>query len=121
VTESHLSVMVERRLYRVPFPRDILRRDQIAIKPTKVVALGVLEARLIQKPGERKARVEVRLDDSVETRRQLVEEKISHMLNPRVARDLRENAVLWTRALDQALVHLQEEKDYDPAFKRAAP
>lgn len=109
--QSDLRVQIAGRTYRVPFPRDILRKDPVEVKPTKVVALGVLEARLLPIQRGRAPRVELRLDDSNEARRELIEEMVGRMMDARAPNEVRDSAVSWTRALEQALVLVQGEAE----------
>lgn len=115
--QANLKVRIAGRYYTVPFPRDILRKDPIELKPTKVVALGVLEARLLPIQRGRAPRVEVRLDDSNETRRRLIEDMIAKMMDARTSVEAREAAVSWTRALEQALVQVQGENERKRMYK----
>lgn len=115
--QPDLRVKVAGRTYRVPFPRDILRKDPIEVKPTKVVALGVLEARLLPIQRGRAPRVEVRLDDSNEARRELIEEMIGRMMDSKATVEVRDSAVSWTRALEQALVLVQGEAEKRRTYK----
>ena len=115
--QSQLRVKIAGRTYHVPFPRDILRKDPIEVKPTKVVALGVLEARLLPIQRGRAQRVEVRLDDSNEARRHLIEDMIGRMMDANAALVVRDSAISWTRALEQALVLVQGEAERKPTYK----
>lgn len=115
--QANLKVRIAGRYYTVPFPRDILRKDPIELKPTKVVALGVLEARLLPIQRGRAPRVEVRLDDSNETRRRLIEDMIAKMMDAKTSVEAREAAVSWTRALEQALVQVQGENERKRTYK----
>lgn len=114
--QTHLRVTVNGRNYTVPFPRNILRLDPITIKPRKMVSIGILEVKLSQPPGK-PASVSVTLDDSVAARRKLVEDLIGKMMDPNVPVSIRDNVVQWTRALDQALVDIQESQDVKPSYK----
>ena len=115
--QANLKVRIAGRHYYVPFPRDILRKDPVELKPTKVVALGILEARLLPIQRGRAPRVEVRLDDSNETRRRLIEDMIAKMMDARTSVEAREAAVSWTRALEQALVQVQGENERKRTYK----
>lgn len=115
--QDKLKIVVNGRSYRVAFPRDILRRDPIAIKPGKIASIGALEAKLVPNAGKPGFKIEVTLDDGIETRRQLVQDMISRMMDPDAAPSQRENAVTWTRALEQALVQIQGSNETKPAFK----
>ena len=116
--ESSLAVVVEGRVLRVPFPRNVLRLDEIRVRSGHVVPIGVLDVSVTRAPGERRPQVQVDLDTSKPTRRRLVEEQIQHMLDPRVDTEQRESAISWTAALDQALVDVQSDPDLKPAYKR---
>lgn len=116
--QPQLRVKIAGHTYLVPFPRDILRKDPIEVKPTKVVALGVLEARLLPIQRGRAQRVEVRLDDSNEARRHLIEDLIARMMDAKAPLLMRDSAVSWTRALEQALVQVQGETEHKSTFKK---
>lgn len=115
--QPQLRVRIAGRVYLVPFPRDILRKDPVEVRPTKVVALGVLEARLLPIQRGRAPRVEVRLDDSNATRRRLIEDMIAKMMDAKTSVEVREATVSWTRALEQALVLVQGENERKRSYK----
>lgn len=115
--QGNLRIRIAGRYYYVPFPRDILRKDPVEVRPTKVVALGVLEARLLPIQRGRAPRVEVRLDDSNEARRRLIEDMIAKMMDAKTSVEAREAAVSWTRALEQALVLVQGENERKRNYK----
>ena len=118
--QEKLKVVIEGRAYSVPFPRDILRLPILTIKPKKVVALGVVDVTLTtRKPGQ-PVMVKVRLDDSVEARRQLVQTEIRTMMDPYVPAEERSSSVAWTRALEETLSEVVTESQRGPAF-RAVP
>ncbi|MDE2293382.1 MAG: hypothetical protein KGL53_14975 [Elusimicrobia bacterium] len=112
-----LTVRIAGRNFKVPFPRDILRKDPVEVRPTKVVALGVLEARLLPIERGRAPRIDVHLDDSNDARRHLLEDMISMMMDPKATSDERDSAVSWTRALEQALQQVQAEPAEHPTYK----
>ena len=60
--QATLKVRVEDATYRLPFPRDILRKQAYDIKPKKIIAIGVFEA-MVQPalPGQRPT-IKVRLE-----------------------------------------------------------
>lgn len=118
--QPDLKVVIEGRSYRVPFPREMLRKPAFVLKPTKIVAVGVVEASLSERLPGRAPAVKVRLDDSVAARRSLVQELIRAQMNPDVPAARRASAIAWTRALEQALSDLVTESQREPAF-RAAP
>ncbi|MBI3298300.1 MAG: hypothetical protein HYZ75_09065 [Elusimicrobia bacterium] len=115
--QANLHVKIAGRSYAVPFPRDILRKDPLEVKPTKVIALGVLEARLLPIKRGHEARVEVRLDDSNKARRHLIEDMIDRMMDAKASLEVRDAAVSWTRALEQALVLVQGEAERKATYK----
>lgn len=115
--QANLRVRIAGRHYYVPFPRDILRKDPVEVRPTKVVALGVVEARLLPIMRGRAPRVEIRLDDSNETRRRLIEDMIAKMMDAKTSHEVREATVSWTRALEQALVLVQGENERKRSYK----
>lgn len=117
--QASLKIRIEGRTYRVPFPREILRANAVTIKPRKIAALGVLEARLSKALPGRPARIDLRLDDSVDARRNLVEGLIRSMMDPDVSVEKRENAISWIRALDQSLLDLLSESERKPLYKLA--
>jgi hypothetical protein len=114
---EHLRVRIQGRNYLVAFPREILRLDAFTVKPTEVVPLGILEARLLPMEKGRSASVAIRFDSSVGARRRLVEDSIHAMQDPKMSSDVQASLLTWTKALSQALVRVQEETDRPPAFK----
>lgn len=117
--QKNMKVRIEGRTYSVAFPRDLLRKSGIKVKPTKVVPIGVLEA-VIPKPlPGRKPQLRIRLDDSVAARRQLVQDLIHDMMDPNAPTDQRLSAISWTRALDQTLVEVLAEQERGPLYKAA--
>lgn len=104
-----LDIRVERTDYRVPFPRDILRRQAMTLKPGKIVSLGILEARLIAPLPGQEPSVKIRLDDDAPARRKLVEETIKIMMDPAAPQAERDHAVTWSRALQNSLLEIEAE------------
>ncbi|MBI4346719.1 MAG: hypothetical protein HY553_07675 [Elusimicrobia bacterium] len=117
ITERTLGIVIENRALRVPFPRDVLRKDVFVVKREHVVPIGILEVEAEREPGERRMKVKVRLDDSRNARRRLVQDKIASMMDARVPADQREEAVNWTAALDQALVTVESDPDIRAPYK----
>ncbi|MFA6029293.1 MAG: hypothetical protein WC969_05530 [Elusimicrobiota bacterium] len=115
--QPQLRVVVQGRSYRVPFPRDILRLDELDVRPKRVVPLGVLEIQLLPYERGERPKVIVRFDASVATRRLLVEEVIGMMMDPKVPQDMRDSAISWARSLEQALLRVQGERERLPAYK----
>ncbi len=118
-SQSLLKVRVEGHTYRVPFPRELLRKGAIVVKPTKIVPLGVLVAEVQQPLPGRRPVVQLRLDDSVAARRDLVQTLIRAMMDPNAPADMRMSAISWTRALDQTLVDVLAEPEREPLYKTA--
>jgi len=115
--EARMRVKIDGRSYRVPFPRSVLRLRPIDVPPTKIVAIGILEARLL--PIERGQRpiIKVRLDDSIQARRELIESVINKQMNPKTPPNIRDSTITWTRALEQALIRLLGEEERKRRFK----
>jgi hypothetical protein len=114
-----LSVRVEGKTYWTQFPREMLRIETVEVKPARIVALGVLEIKLLPASRKETQKMVIHFDRGVETRRKLVQDVISSMMDPKAPPEARESAVTWTRALEQALAKLQAEAQEGPAIKRA--
>lgn len=114
--QERLKVVMEGRTYYAAFPRDIMRKAPLDIRPTHLYALGMLEARLVRFPG-REPELRVRLDDSVQARRSLVQNVIRTMMDPKATNDDRQSAVAWTRALEAQLSEIVTESDRGPAYR----
>lgn len=119
--KSYMRIRIAGRSYRVPFPREILRAEAVTLKPARIVPIGVLEARLIPGDRGRKPEVLIRLDDSITARREIIEDVISGMMDPKTPSDLRESSITWTRALEVALLSVQQEERARPDYKPAGP
>lgn len=117
--QRRLKVEIAGRTFSVPFPREILRKEAIEARPTHLVPLGVLEARLLPPEKGKRPRVEVTFDDSLQTRRQLVEDVIDKMIDPKVSVETRFAATSWARALENALLAIQSEEQGGSAYKKA--
>jgi len=119
--KNTLTVRLGHDAWRVPFPREILRKAPLDVKPTRLVPIGVLEVRFVPiKKGEA-GKILIHLDDSVSARRGLVEEMVNKMMDPKADIDVRRSAISWTRALEQALVLLQSEQPTTPGYKPSGP
>lgn len=116
---STVKARIEGRLYEAPFPRELLRKSNIEIKPKKILSLGVFEARVSDALPGQKPVLRVRLDDSVATRRQLVSQVIHNMMDPAISSKMRESAVAWSRALENSLLELLSESERTPLYKPA--
>jgi hypothetical protein len=115
-SDPELTIRIEDRVYRAPFPRELMRPTFDA-RARKVVVLGVLEARVMSAlPGQR-PQVRVRLDDSATTRRQLVQSMIRTMMDPNQPAAARDSAVAWSRALQEALVSVLAEETRRPLYQ----
>ena len=115
--QDRLKAVIEGHAYQIPFPREILRKPAFLVKPTKIVAIGTLEVEITARRPGRDPAVKVRLDDSVETRRQLVQSKIRTMMDPNAPENDRETALAWTRALEETLSQVLSESQREPAFR----
>lgn len=115
--EARMRVNIDGRSYRVPFPRSVLRLRPIDVPPTKIVAIGILEARLLPIERGKRPIIQVRLDDSTAARRKLIESIIEKQMDPKSEPNIRESTITWTRALEQALIHLLREEEDKRRFK----
>lgn len=114
-----MTVDIEGRRYRLPFPRDMLRLDSYTIKPKKILALGVIEARVLPALPGRPPEIRVRLDDSVKARRQVVQDTIRAMMDPNRSLDARESAISWNQGLQNSLLEILSEDDRRPLYTPA--
>jgi len=112
-----LKVRIRGKTYTLRFPPDVLRKPKMDIRPKKIVSIGVFEVRLQQALPGQPPLVKVRLDDSVDTRRKIVQDIIHQMMDPQTNLDTRESAVAWSRALQNTLMELVAEVDRAPLFK----
>lgn len=115
--DQYLTVEIIDRKFRVPFPRDILRKPPMDVRPTKLAPIGILEVKLLPIKKGRRPKIIVRLDDSIAARRSLVEDMIRKMMDPQVKPRIRSSTVSWTRALEQALVKIQGEEEATLSYK----
>jgi hypothetical protein len=116
---AQMTVDAEGRAYRLPFPRDLLRQSVYRVRPSKILPMGILEARVLPALPGQKPTARVRLDDSVSARRTVVQELIRDMMDPRKPSETRESAIAWSRALQNSLMELLAEEDPRPAYKPA--
>jgi len=119
--QDQLTVSVEGRTYHAPFPRGIERKAVVVVKPSKIMALGIMEVRLERALPGKSAGVKVWLYDSTAARRKLLEDTIHSMMDPDAPSAYRNNAIQWTQALDQSLVELTEEPARTPLYKSGTP
>lgn len=115
-----LKVSVAGHSYKVPFPRDILRKEALEIRPTRIVSLGIVRVELLDHLPGRAPTVRVWLDDSVQARRDLLQNEIHAMMDPNAPAEERSAALAWTRAIDESLSDLLTEADRRAPF-RAVP
>ena len=114
-----MSVVIEDRTYTLPFPRDLLRQHSYEIKPGKITPIGSFEAKVMPALPGQKPTIRVRLDDSTQARRNVVQTIIHDMMDPRKATDVRESALAWSRALQISLMDLLSEDEQRQIFKPA--
>lgn len=119
--QATMKIKIDDRTYRATFPRDVVRKAAIKIKPGKIVSLGILEVRLSPTLPGREPAINVWFDDTLAARRQLVEQAIHAMMDTEAPFAYRENAVAWIKALDITLVDLATEAEQAPLYKRANP
>lgn len=114
-----MTVVIEGRSYMLPFPRDLLRQHAYEIKPGKITSMGTLEAKVMPALPGQKPTVRVRLDDSPQARRNVVQSAIRDMMDPRKSLEVRESALAWSRALQISLMDLLAEEEQRPLYKPA--
>jgi hypothetical protein len=114
-----MNVVIEGRTYTLPFPRELLRQHAYEIKPGKITSMGSLEATVMPALPGQKPTVRVRLDDSTQARRSVVQTTIRDMMDPRKPVEVREAAFAWSRALQNSLMELLAEEQQRPLYKPA--
>ena len=114
-----MKVVIEGRTYRLPFPRELLRLDAFDIKPSKIRALGILEAKVLPALPGRDPEIRVRLDDSAAARRAIVQDMIHEMMDPARKLETRESAISWSRGLQNSLMEILSEEDRRPMYQPA--
>lgn len=114
-----MKVVIEGRAYTLPFPRDLLRQHAYGIKPGKITALGSLEAKVMPALPGKKPTVRMRLDDSPQARRNVVQSSIRDMMDPRKSTEVRESMIAWSRALQNSLMELLAEDEQRQLYKPA--
>ncbi|MFI5347150.1 MAG: hypothetical protein ACHQ51_12325 [Elusimicrobiota bacterium] len=117
--QEMMKVVIEGRTYRLPFPRELLRLEPYKVKASKIVTLGVVEARVLPALPGRKPEIRVRLDDSAATRRAVVQDMIREMMDPNRPIDARQSAISWSRALQNSLLDILSEQEKAPMYKPA--
>jgi len=117
--QESMKVVIDGRAYRLPFPRDLLRLSPFTVKASKIAAMGILECRVLPAlPGQR-PQIRVRLDDSVAARREVVQDTIRDMMDPRLPAETRESAISWSRALQNSLMEILSEEEKRTPYKPA--
>lgn len=114
-----MKVVIEGRAYVLPFPRDLLRQHAYEIKPGKITAMGSLEATVMPALPGQKPTIRVRLDDSTQARRDVVQNTIRDMMDPRKPSEVRESSIAWSRALQNSLMELLAEEQSRQLYKPA--
>jgi hypothetical protein len=117
--QADMNVVIEGRNYRLPFPRDLLRQHAYEIKPGKITAMGVLEGKVMPALPGQKPTIRVRLDDSPQARRNVVQNAIRDMMDPRKSAEVRESAIAWNRSLQISLMALLAEEEQRQLYKPA--
>lgn len=114
-----MNVVIEGRTYSLPFPRDLLRQHAYEIKPGKITSMGSLEAKVMPALPGQKPTIRVRLDDSPQARRNVVQSSIRDMMDPRKSSEVRESTIAWSRALQNSLMELLAEEEQRQLYKPA--
>jgi len=105
------------RTHTIAFPLSLLRHNSIVVKPHRIVSIGIVEAKLERVSGSLEPKVSFSLVEDRTTQKSLVEDMIHKMMDKNVEPEMRETAVAWSRALQEAMVQLQEVQDASPTFK----
>ena len=116
--QPSLKVVIEGRLYSLPFPRDLIQHAY-EIMPGKIIAIGTLEAEVIPALPGQKPTVRVRLDDSRQARRNVLQSAIHDMMDPSKSTEVRDSAIAWSRPLQDSLLELLTEDQQRPLYKPA--
>lgn len=114
-----MRVVIEGRTYSLPYPRDLLRQHAYEIKPGKITPMGSLEAVVMPALPGQKPTIRVRLDDSTQARRNVVQSAIRDMMDPRKPLEVRESSIAWSRALQNSLMELLAEDQQRQLYKPA--
>ena len=117
--QADMVVVIEGRSYRLPFPRDLLRQHAYEIRPGKITSMGVIEAKVQPALPGQKPTIKVRLDDTPQARRSVVQNAIRDMMDPRKSTEVRESALAWSRSLQISLIDLLAEQEQRPLYKPA--
>jgi hypothetical protein len=110
-----LKVRIAGRTYRLPFPREVLRKAPLNIKGKKVFPIGVFDVRLQQPLPGQASQLKIVIDDSIQTRRQIIQDVIHQMMDPKVPQADRETAIAWARSLQNCLLDLLAEAEAERA------
>ncbi|MBI4060945.1 MAG: hypothetical protein HY403_05885 [Elusimicrobia bacterium] len=114
-----LNVVVDGRAYSAPFPRELLRQHSYEILPARITLIGSLEVAVTPASSGGQPTIRVRLDDSVQARRDIVQSAIRDMMDPRKPEQVRESSIAWSRALQNSLMQLLAEEEQRPLYKPA--
>lgn len=117
--QEEMKVVIEGRTYQLPFPRDLLRQHAYEIRPAKIISMGIVEARVMPALPGQQPTIRVRLDDSPQARRTVVQNTIRDMMDPRRTKEVRESAIAWSRALQNSLMDLLSEEEQRQLYKPA--
>ena len=117
--QEDLTVVIAGRKFTVPFPRDIMRLTPVEAKPKRLIPLGILEAKLLPIKKGHQPKVIVRLDNGIAARREIVEDMIKKMMDPKSKLKTRDSTVTWSRALEKALIDIQGEEETALSYKPA--
>jgi hypothetical protein len=114
-----LKVRIAGRTYRMPFPREVLRRAPLNIKGKKAFPVGIFEVQLQPALPGQPPRVKISIDDSITARRQVVQDIIHQMMDPNISAEDREMAIAWSRPLQNVLLEILAEAETEraPLFK----
>ena len=117
-TRPDLVVRVEDRVYRLPFPRELMRPTYDA-KPRRLAVVGVLVAQVMTALPGQAPQVRVSLEDSAPERRELIQRMIRETMDPNTPASVRDSTVSWMRELQRELVSVLAEPERKPLYQTA--
>jgi hypothetical protein len=105
--EATWTVQFSDQKYSGTFPDALSRHAEYVVRPGKIVSLGIVEARLSKTGEHEKPILSGTLIEDVDSKRELVQDSIRKMGDPKLSATERETAINSSMALQEALVELQ--------------
>jgi len=113
-SSNKLNFSANGQSYWAPWPQILSDKGLMVIRPGEVLSIGVLKAALWTAPPSSS----VSLDNSVQSRRALVQDVIKEM-DPTSTDDIREMSLSWMDALQSALTGILSDKGFGTSQKSA--